>query len=50
MNPRAAVVMGQWLATTLGVGGQHIARVEQAELDKKAKDSRELHEALSKLV
>jgi hypothetical protein len=50
MNPRTAVIMGQWLATTLGVGGQHIARIEQAERDRKAKDSRELHEALSKLA
>jgi hypothetical protein len=50
MTPRAAVIMGQWLAATLGVGGQHIARVEEAERDKKARESRELHEALSKLV
>src|SRR5262245_26943577 len=50
LTPKAAVIMGHWLATTLGVGGQHLARIEEAERDKKAKESRELHEALSKLV
>lgn len=49
LNPRAAVILGRWLTTTLGVGGQHLARIEEAERDKKAKESRDLHEALSKL-
>lgn len=46
MSPKAAVIMGRWLAETLGVGGQHIARVELAEQDSKTN----LHEALNKLV
>ena len=50
MSPKAAIIMGRWLAEALGVGGQHIARVEQAEREKKAKERVSLHEALRKLV
>ena len=48
LSPKAALFLGHWLATTLGVGG--LARIEQAERDRKASESRELHDALSKLV
>jgi hypothetical protein len=50
LSPKAAIIMGRWLAETLGVGGQHIARVELAEREKKAKERGDLHEALRKLV
>ena len=50
LNPKATLTLGRWLATTLGIGGLHLARMEQAARDSKAKESRELHEALSKLV
>jgi hypothetical protein len=50
LSPKAAVIMGRWLAETLGVGGQHIARVELAEREKKAREQGDLHEALRKLV
>ena len=48
LSPKAALFLGHWLAKTLGVGG--LARIEQAERDRKASESRELHDALSKLV
>jgi hypothetical protein len=50
LTSKAALILGHWLATTLGVGGQHMARLEEAEREQKARESRELHEALSKLV
>src|SRR5262245_10895696 len=49
LTPRANIILGQWLAQTLGVGGQHIARVQQAEWDRKAEEAQELREALAKL-
>jgi hypothetical protein len=49
MNPQAAVCLGHWLAEMLGAGGQHIARVERAAREKKAKEARELYEALATL-
>jgi hypothetical protein len=49
-SPRAAEVLGRWLAQTLGTAGLHLARLEQAEHDKKAKERQELGEALAKLV
>ena len=50
LTPRANITLGRWLAETLGVGGQHIARWQQAEWDRKAKEAQELREALSKLA
>jgi hypothetical protein len=50
ISPKAAVIMGRWLAEMLGVGGQHIARVELAEREKTAKEQVGLHDALRKLV
>jgi hypothetical protein len=52
-SPKAAIFLGHWLATALGAGGQGIAKVEQAERDRKArkaKERQELHAGLSKLV
>jgi hypothetical protein len=49
-TPRAAQMLGHWLAVALGVGGQHLARLERAEQEKKAKEGRELHDALSGLA
>jgi hypothetical protein len=49
LTPRANLILGHWLAETLGVGGQHIARLQQAEWDRKAKEAAELREALAKL-
>ena len=50
LNPRAALTLGRWLAKTLGIGGLHIARLELGERERKAQETRELHDALSKLV
>lgn len=49
MTPRAAIVMGRWLAAALGIGGKHIARVEVEERDKTARERADLHDALRKL-
>ena len=49
-NPKAALFFGHWLASGLGIGGQGIARAEEAERERKAKEGRELREALAKLV
>jgi hypothetical protein len=50
LSPKAALFLGHWLAKALGVAGQGLAKAEQAERDRCAKESRELNEALSKLV
>ena len=50
LTPKAALFLGHWLATALSVAGQWLAKAEQAERDRCAKESRELNEALSKLV
>jgi hypothetical protein len=50
LSPKAALRLGHWLATALGVVGQGLAKAEQAERDTHAKESRELNEALSKLI
>ena len=50
LSPKAALFLGHWLATTLDVGGQSLACIEQAERDRKASESQELHDALSKPV
>jgi hypothetical protein len=50
LNPRAARTLGRWLAKMLGIGGLHIARLELAERERKAQETRELHDALSKLA
>jgi hypothetical protein len=49
LTPRANAILGRWLAETVGVGGQHMARMQQAESEKAAKAAQELQEALSKL-
>jgi hypothetical protein len=49
LTPKAAVQMGRWLAEMLGAGGQAIARLERAAREKKAKETRELYEALRTL-
>jgi hypothetical protein len=49
LSPKAALFLGHWLATTLGVGGQNLASIKQAERDRKASECRELHDALSKV-
>jgi hypothetical protein len=48
-NPKAARFFGHWLASRLGIGGRGIAKAEEAERERKAKEGRE-REALSKLV
>jgi len=50
LTPKASLILGHWLAETLGVGGQHLARLHRAELEKKANEGRALHDALSKLA
>ncbi|WP_072368988.1 hypothetical protein [Hyphomicrobium sp. NDB2Meth4] len=49
LSPRAGIVFGRWLAETLGVGGMHLARLEQADHEKQLAERRDLHDALSKL-
>lgn len=50
VSPKAAIIMGRWLAETLGIGGTHIARIELAEQSQKANEREGLHDALRKLV
>lgn len=49
LSPRAGIVLGRWLAETLGVGGLHLARLEQADHKKQLAERRNLHDALSNL-
>jgi hypothetical protein len=49
LSPKAGTVLGRWLAETLGVGGLHLARLEQADQKKQLAERRDLHDALSKL-
>ncbi|HWK37722.1 MAG TPA: hypothetical protein VNR88_02290 [Hyphomicrobium sp.] len=49
LSPRAAVVLGRWLAETLGIGGLHLARLERAEHEKQNAERRDLHNALAQL-
>jgi hypothetical protein len=50
LTPRAALILGRWLAETLGIGGQHIARLYKAERQKQAEERQQLHDALASLV
>jgi hypothetical protein len=50
LTPRAAMVMGQWLAQAFGGAGLHLARLEQTEADKKQSEQRAMHDALSRLM
>ena len=50
LTPNAALTLGRWLAETLGIGGQHIARLHRADCEAKAKKRQDLHDALSRLV
>ncbi len=50
VSPKAAILLGRWLAEALGIGGKHIARVEQEEQARKANERESLHEALRQLV
>lgn len=49
LSPRAGIVLGRWLAETLGLGGLHLARLEQADHEKQLAERRDLHNALSQL-
>ena len=49
LSPRAGTMLGRWLAETLGIGGVHLARLEQADHEKRLAERRDLHDALSKL-
>ena len=49
LSPRASIALGRWLAETLGIGGLHLARLEQADNEKQITERRELHDALSNL-
>lgn len=50
LSPRAAIMLGRWLAETLGIGGLHIARLERADSEKAISERRSLHDALSNLT
>ena len=49
LSPQAGIILGRWLAETLGVGGLHLARLEQADHERQIAERRELHDALSNL-
>jgi hypothetical protein len=49
LSPRAALILGRWLAETLGVGGLHLARLEKEDAEKRNVNRRELADALSNL-
>lgn len=48
-SPRAAVLVGEWLAEAFGVAGDHFARMDKAEADAKEAERRGFHEALRDL-
>jgi hypothetical protein len=50
LNPRAAMVLGQWLADAFGGAGLHLAKLEQTEADKKQEEQRAIHASLSQLT
>jgi hypothetical protein len=50
LTPRAALILGRWLAETLGIGGVHIARLHLAERQRQAEQRQKLHDALSRLA
>jgi hypothetical protein len=50
LSPRAAMVLGQWLADAFGGAGLHLAMLEQTEVDKKQQEQRALHASLSQLT
>lgn len=50
LSPRAASVLGQWLAEAFGGAGLHLARLEQTEDDKRQEEQRALHTSLSQLT
>ena len=50
LTPRSAVLLGLWLAETLGLLGLHIARLEKNDHKRQVTERDELRQALSKLV
>jgi hypothetical protein len=50
LSPRAAMVLGLWLAEAFGGVGLHLAKLEQTEADKKQEEQRALHASLSQLT
>ncbi|WP_164729813.1 hypothetical protein [Rhodomicrobium lacus] len=50
LSLRASILMGRWLAETLGIGGLHIARLEKEEADRQSSERQKLHVALQELV
>jgi hypothetical protein len=49
LGPRAALVMGQWLAETLGILGLRIASLEEQEREARMREQRDLHDELMDL-
>ena len=49
LSPKAGLVLGRWLAEALGVGGLHLARLEQADREREVAQRRDLYRALSHL-
>jgi hypothetical protein len=50
MTPDAMRMLGQWLAQLLGIGGQHIARLERQEAERKVNEREQLQAALADLM
>lgn len=50
LTPKAAVLFGRTLATTLGVAGLHIARIEKVIAERRDAERSALHNALSDLA
>lgn len=49
LTPRAGIILGKWLADTLGIGGLHLARLEKEDAERRNAGRRELDDALSNL-
>jgi hypothetical protein len=49
LTPRTSVILGKWLAETLGIAGVHFARLERADAERQAKERQALHSALQNL-
>ena len=49
LTPRSALIMGRWLAETLGIAGVHMARLERASAGREASASQRLHNDLAEL-
>ncbi len=50
LSPRAAIIVGRWLASTLGVAGLHFARLEKTQREVELLEREQLSKSFSQLV